>query len=85
MITEQLCGHSVLDSVISRTDKRLDRTPTAFVKRRLDEPMSHLILDARYKKVRKGGVIHSRVMLIAIGWAGRRRSRWAGEGLPGNP
>ncbi len=34
---------------------------------RHDEPYPYLILDARYEKVREGGVIRSRAVLIAIG------------------
>ena len=73
-ITEELCGHSVSASTISRINKRLDRTLTAFATRELDEPMPYLILDARYEKVREHGVIRSQAVLIAIGigWDGRR-------------
>ena len=74
-ITEELCGHSVSASTISRINKRLDGALTAFAERRLDEPMPYLILDARYEKVREGGVIRSQAVLIAIGihWDGRRQ------------
>ena len=73
-ITEELCGHSVSASTISRINKRLDKTLTAFAERELDEPMPYLILDARYEKVRENGVIRSQAVLIAIGigWDGRR-------------
>ena len=73
-ITEELCGHSVSASTISRINKRLDGTLTAFAERELDEPMPYLILDARYEKVRDNGVIRSQAVLIAIGigWDGRR-------------
>ena len=42
--------------------------------RELDEPGAYLIVDARYEKVRKHGVIRSQAVLIAIGigWDGRR-------------
>ncbi len=74
-ITEELCGHSVSASTISRINKRLDKTLTAFATRRLEEPTPYLILDARYEKVREAGVIRSRAVLIAIGinWEGRRQ------------
>ena len=73
-ITEELCGHSVSASTISRINKRLDKTLTAFAERELDEPMPYLILDARYEKVRENGVIRSQAVLIGIGigWDGRR-------------
>ncbi len=48
-ITEELCGHSVSASTISRINKRLDKTLTVFAERRLDGPMPSLILDARHK------------------------------------
>ena len=74
-ITEELCGHSVSASTISRINKRLDKTLTAFATRQLEEPTPYLILDARYEKVREAGVIRSRAVLIAIGinWEGRRQ------------
>ena len=73
-ITEELCGHSVSASTISRINKRLDRTLTVFATRELDEPMPYLILDARYENVREHGVIRSQAVLIAIGigWDGHR-------------
>ena len=74
-ITEELCGHSVSASTISRINKRLDKTLTAFAQRQLEEPTPYLILDARYEKVREQGVIRSQAVLIAIGinWEGRRQ------------
>src|SRR3546814_3133536 len=49
--------------------------PISFAQRRLDEPFPYLILDARYEKVREGGVVGSQAVLIAIGidWDGRRQ------------
>ena len=37
--------------------------------------MPYLIVDARYEKVREGGVIRSQAVLIAVGinWDGRRQ------------
>jgi len=74
-ITEELCGHSVSASIMSRINKRLDKTLTAIAERELKEPISNLILDARYEKVREHGVICSQAVLIAIGinWDGRRQ------------
>ena len=66
-ITEELCGHSFSASAISAINKRLDESLAAFAKRRLDEPYPYLILDARYERVREGGVIMSQAVLIAIG------------------
>ncbi len=74
-ITEELCGHAFSASTISAINKKLDTSLTAFAERRLDEPFPYLILDARYEKVREGGVVRSQAVLIAIGidWDGRRQ------------
>ncbi|WP_457093417.1 IS256 family transposase, partial [Microvirga sp. P5_D2] len=46
-----------------------------FASRRLEEPFPYLILDARYEKVREGGIVSSQAVLIAVGidWDGRRQ------------
>jgi putative transposase len=75
-VTEELCGHSFSASAISAIVKRLDDSLTAFAGRRLDEEaFPYLILDARYERVREGGIITSQAVLIAIGidWDGRRQ------------
>jgi putative transposase len=74
-ITEELCGHAFSASTISTINKKLDESLAAFAQRRLDEPFPYLILDARYEKVREGGVVMSQAVLIAIGidWDGRRQ------------
>ena len=74
-ITEELCGHSFSASAISAINKRLDESLDAFANRPLAEPFPYLILDARYEKVRDGGVVMSQAVLIAIGidWDGRRQ------------
>jgi putative transposase len=66
-ITEELCGHSFSASAISAINKTLDENLSEFAHRRLDEPHPFLILDARYERVREGGVIRSQAVLIAIG------------------
>jgi putative transposase len=66
-ITEELCGHSFSASAISSVNKGLDESLSQFAHRRLDEPYPYLILDARYERVREGGVIRSQAVLIAIG------------------
>ena len=72
-ITEELCGHAFSASAISAINKRLDESLEAFAGRPLEEPFAYLILDARYEKVREGGVVTSQAVLIAIGvdWDGR--------------
>jgi putative transposase len=66
-ITEELCGHSFSASAISAVNKGLDKSLSEFAHRHLDEPHPYLILDARYERVREGGVIRSQAVLIAIG------------------
>src|SRR3546814_2010078 len=66
-ITEELWGHAFSASTISAINKKLDGSLAAFAQRRLDEPFPYLILDARYEKVREGGVVGSQAVLIAIG------------------
>lgn len=74
-ITEELCGHSFSASAISAINKTLDESLRQFSERRLDEPYPYLILDARYERVREGGVIQPQAVLVAIGinWEGRRQ------------
>ena len=73
-VTEELCGHAFSASAISSIVKRLDQQLNEFATRRLDEEYPYLILDARYERVREGGVIRCHAVLIAIGisWDGRR-------------
>lgn len=66
-ITEELCGHSFSASAISAINKTLDVELAAFATRRLEAPYPYLILDARYERVREGGVIVSQAVLVAIG------------------
>jgi putative transposase len=74
-ITEELCGHSFSATTISEATARLDEKLKAFFGRRLEEPYPYLIVDARYERVREGGVIASQAVLVAIGvdWEGRRQ------------
>ncbi len=73
-VTEELCGHEVSASTISRMNQSLDKELEQFAKRRLEEAYPYLILDARYEKIREDGVIRSQAVMIAIGvdWEGRR-------------
>jgi putative transposase len=74
-ITEELCGHEFSASSISEINKTLDERLRSFAERQLKEPFAYLILDARYEKIREGGVISSQAVQIAIGvdWDGRRQ------------
>lgn len=74
-ITEELCGHEFSASTISNINKTLDDELRKFSERQLEEDYPYLILDARYEKVREGGIVRSQAVLIAIGinWDGRRQ------------
>ena len=74
-ITEELCGHEFSASSISAITARLDEQLEQFSRRKLEQDLPYVILDARYERVREGGVIVSRAILIALGidWEGRRQ------------
>src|SRR5437763_6523499 len=79
-VTETLCGHSFSASSISQINKSLDANLKAFAERRLGETYPYLILDARYERVREGGVIVSQAVLVASGADGEgRRPVLAGD------
>jgi transposase-like protein len=74
-ITEELCGHEFSASSISTITARLDAQLAEFNGRPLSEAFPYVVVDARYERVREGGVIVSRAILIALGidWEGRRQ------------
>lgn len=74
-ITEELCGHEFSASSISAITARLDEQLEQFSRRKLADEFPYLVVDARYERVREGGVIVSRAILIALGidWEGRRQ------------
>jgi putative transposase len=74
-VTEALCGHSFSASSISAINKTLDESLKAFSERRLPDAHPYLILDARYERIREGGVITSQAVLVAVAvdWDGRRQ------------
>ena len=65
-IMEELCGLDVTSSQVSKAAAELDEMLEAWRTRQL-EPISHLLLDARYEKVRHNGVVRSCAVLIAVG------------------
>lgn len=73
-VTEELCGHEFSASTISNINKTLDAQLEAFAQRSLDEPYPYVIFDARYEKVREGGIVVSQAVLVALGinWDGRK-------------
>jgi transposase-like protein len=74
-ITQELCGHEFSASSISTITARLDGQLAQFSRRPLGEAFPYLVVDARYERVREGGVIVSRAVLVALGidWQGRRQ------------
>jgi transposase-like protein len=74
-ITEELCGHEFSASSISTITARLDAQLAEFSQRPLKEAFPYMVVDARYERVREGGVIVSRAILVALGidWEGRRQ------------
>ena len=65
-IVQELCGHEVSSSTVSRAAAQLDEELDAWRTRPLDR-VTYLILDARYEKVREGGKVLSCAILTAIG------------------
>lgn len=65
-ITEQLCGFEVTSSQVSRATAELDEHFQQWRERPLGE-MVYLQVDARYEKVREGGVVIDEALLQAIG------------------
>jgi putative transposase len=74
-ITHELCGHEFSASSISAITAKLDQQLEEFSQRQLAPDFPYVIVDARYERVREGGVIVSRAILIALGidWEGRRQ------------
>jgi putative transposase len=74
VITEALCGYEVTSSQVSRITKELDEQFEQWRHRPLGK-IRHLLVDARYEKVRHGGHVIDNAVLIAYGVddAGRKR------------
>jgi len=74
-ITEQLCGFEVSSSQVSRATAALDEHFKQWRERPMGE-MIYLQVDARYEKVREGGLVIDEAVLQAIGIdrEGRRHS-----------
>ena len=65
-VMEDLCGLDVTSSQVSKAAAELDEMLEAWRTREL-EAVSHLVLDARYEKIRHNGVVRSCAVLIAVG------------------
>lgn len=65
-VLESLCGLEVTSTQVSRAAAQLDNLIEAW-KTRPIEPIAHLIVDARYEKVRVNNAVRSCAILTAIG------------------
>lgn len=65
-ITEQLCGFEVSSSQVSRATAELDEVFKQWRERPLGA-LPFVQMDARYEKVREGGVVRDQAVLTAIG------------------
>lgn len=65
-ITEKLCGFEVTSSEVSRASAELDEQLESWRNRELGA-FPYVYLDARYEKVRHGGVVLSCAVLVAVG------------------
>ena len=65
-ITEELCGFEVSSSTVSRATAELDQMFEEWRKRPLDR-YPYVYLDARYEKIREGGVVIDQAVLVAVG------------------
>jgi len=65
-ITEQLCGFEVSSSQVSGAAAALDEQLSAWRSRPLGEQATpYLLLDARYEKVRRGGLVQDAAVRMA--------------------
>lgn len=65
-IVEELCGHEVSSSTVSRLAGQLDQELECWRNRPLGE-VPYLILDARYEKIRRDGTVVTVALFTAIG------------------
>ena len=65
-ILDELCGCQVSSTQVSRITAQLDEDVAAWRHRPLGE-FTHLMMDARYEKVRYGGIVRDLAVIWAIG------------------
>ena len=65
-ITEQLCGFEISSTQVSRLNKELDAQLDVWRNRPLGK-YPYVYLDARYEKVRHGGIVVDCAVLVAVG------------------
>ena len=66
-ITEELCGTSFSKSTVSALCEGLDESVQVFRRRPLEKRVPFVLLDAMVLKVREGGRVRSKALMIAIG------------------
>jgi putative transposase len=66
-VVEALCGLDISRSQVSVLTKRLEEEIQVWRNRRLEKSYPYLVVDARYEKVRHGGHIVSKAVLIVVG------------------
>jgi len=66
-VVEALCGLDISRSQVSALTKKLQEETEAWRIRALEESYPYLVADARYEKVREGGHVVSKGVLIVIG------------------
>lgn len=73
-ITQELCGFEVSSTQVSQAAAQLDSVLEQWRNRPLGQT-PYLLLDARYEKVRQGGVVQDAAVLVAVGVdsAGKRQ------------
>lgn len=65
-ITEELCGFEISSSQVSKATAELDGLFKVWRERPLGS-FAYVYLDARYEKVREGGVVIDQAVLVAVG------------------
>lgn len=66
-ILENLCGFGVSKSQVSSLTQHLDKDLKTWRERTLESSYPYLILDARYEKIREGGHVISKAVVVAVG------------------
>lgn len=66
-ITEALCGLEISKSQVSALSQTLDEEIARWRERPLGKNYPYLVVDARYEKVRGGGAVTSRGVLVVVG------------------
>ncbi len=65
-VFEKMCGVSVTSDEVSRATKLLDKEFSLWRNRPIGQ-ICHLIIDARYEKVREGNIVVDKALFVALG------------------